>query len=77
MLFVIHMHIPRTQPRSSLVPEEQRETGIHATGKHPPARSRTLIPHPLGWMRPRATGAGLARGLSPPSWLGLGSRSSG
>lgn len=53
MLFVIHMDIPCTQPRSSLVPGEQQETSIH---KHPPARSQALIPCLLGWMRPKLWG---------------------
>lgn len=71
-LFVIHMHIPRAQPRSSLVPGQQQETGIHAAGKHRPARSRMLIPHRLGWIRPRAAGAGLMQGAESGFAVGNG-----
>lgn len=49
-LFVIHRHIPRTQQPRTAVPREQRDTGIHATGKHPRARRRPLIPVLPGWM---------------------------
>ena len=66
------MHIPRTQPRSSLVPGEQQETGIHSIEKHPPARSRTLIPRPLGWMRPRAVGVGLMQRAESGFMVGIG-----
>lgn len=66
-LFVIHMDIPCTQPRSSLVPGEQQETSIH---KHPLARSRVLIPCLLDWMRPRAVG--LVQGAESSFVVGTG-----
>ncbi|XP_062361639.1 protein Niban 2 [Cinclus cinclus] len=56
LLFVIHRHIPRTQQPRTAVPRNQRDTGIHATGKHPRPllvcmrrKYRELLGQPLGF----------------------------
>lgn len=70
-VYYSHAHSSHAAPQQP-VPGEQQETGIHVAGKHPPARNRTLIPRLLGWMRPRAAGAGLGQGAESGFAVGIG-----
>lgn len=66
-----HAHSSHAAPQQPCS-QGQRETGIHAAGKHRPARSRTLIPRPLGWIQPRAAGTGLMLRAEPGFVVGNG-----